>query len=347
MSNQYKAVLWNKQKKRYDLIMAIWIASFLLLFVVLNLIFQKEVTPETLIIRAFGIGAILLLHIILAIGPLSRINSGFLVLLYNRRHLGVTMFFMALIHGIFSIIQYHAFGNENPFISAFTSNTEYDSFFNFPFQVLGVFALIILFFMAATSHDFWLKNLGPRFWKSMHMMVYVAYGLLIMHVMLGAVQNETSPFISGMLLMGVLIISGLQYYSARISAGENVLIADWIAVGSSGSIPENGAKTVRIGENKVAVFKYDDKLSAVSNYCRHQGGPLGEGKIVDGCITCPWHGYQYYPHNGCSPPPFTEKIETYELKIEQDLIFLNPTPHPAGSEIQPISIQQKTSRIHE
>ena len=26
---------------------------------------------------------------------------------------------------------------------------------------------------------------------------------------------------------------------------------------------------------------------------------------MDGCITCPWHGYQYLPHNGQSPPPFT------------------------------------------
>ena len=29
-------------------------------------------------------------------------------------------------------------------------------------------------------------------------------------------------------------------------------------------------------------------------------GPLGEGKIVDGCITCPWHGFQYRPQDGCT-----------------------------------------------
>jgi nitrite reductase/ring-hydroxylating ferredoxin subunit len=29
-----------------------------------------------------------------------------------------------------------------------------------------------------------------------------------------------------------------------------------------------------------------------------QNGPLGEGRIVDGCITCPWHGYQYRPDTG-------------------------------------------------
>jgi hypothetical protein len=33
---------------------------------------------------------------------------------------------------------------------------------------------------------------------------------------------------------------------------------------------------------------------------------LGEGKIVDGCITCPWHGYQYRPADGVAGP-FTER----------------------------------------
>src|SRR5207244_11429254 len=57
-------------------------------------------------------------------------------------------------------------------------------------RVLGFFALIILLLMAATSHDFWLSTLSPRIWKSIHMLVYVAYALVIMHVMLGAIQLE-------------------------------------------------------------------------------------------------------------------------------------------------------------
>jgi RNA polymerase sigma factor (sigma-70 family) len=33
------------------------------------------------------------------------------------------------------------------------------------------------------------------------------------------------------------------------------------------------------------------------------GGPLGEGRIQDGCITCPWHGWQYSPHECASVSP--------------------------------------------
>ena len=78
-----------------------------------------------------------------------------------------------------------------------------------------------------------------------------------------------------------------------------------------------------LGAEKIAVFRYDGKISAVSNVCRHQMGPLGEGKIVDGCITCPWHGYQYSPQDGCAPAPFKEKLHTYPLQLMGNKIFIS------------------------
>ena len=92
------------------------------------------------------------------------------------------------------------------------------------------------------------------------------------------------------------------------------------------------------GEN-IAVFKYDGKLSAIHNVCKHQNGPLGEGKIVDGCITCPWHGYQYLPENGQSPPPFTEKVKTYDVRVNGDTVYVNPKPHAEGTSRPPAVIE--------
>jgi len=44
--------------------------------------------------------------------------------------------------------------------------------------VLGIAALLVLFVMAATSHDFWLSFLTPPVWKALHMSLYAAYGLV-------------------------------------------------------------------------------------------------------------------------------------------------------------------------
>ena len=342
MSVSYTSILWNKNKKRYDLAILIGIVGFIAVFTLLNLSLNPDVTFETNLIRSFGWLSILLLHVILIIGPLARINPKFNIILYNRRHLGVTMFLMGLIHGGFSILQFHSLGDMNAIRSVFLSNVQYGSLSFFPFQTLGFFGLLILALMAASSHDFWLKNLGMKTWKALHMLVYVAYGLLIMHIALGALQNETSPIISAIIFFGFSLIATVHLVAGVRESkmdNENVSSDSFVAVCKVDEIMDDRAKIFTISGERVAVFKYDGKLSAVNNVCRHQGGPLGEGKVIDGCITCPWHGYQYLPGNGQSPPPFTEKVETYQLKLEGDQVLIDPKPNEPGTPVDPIKYE--------
>jgi nitrite reductase/ring-hydroxylating ferredoxin subunit len=111
--------------------------------------------------------------------------------------------------------------------------------------------------------------------------------------------------------------------SAAIAAGGFVEVCDF------DSIPENRAKVVTLGEERVAVFRHNGKVSALSNVCRHQNGPLGEGRIIDGCVTCPWHGYQYDPETGMSPPPFTDQVPTYRTRISGNKVLVHPAPQGA------------------
>jgi|TARA_R110002110_G_scaffold58543_2_gene166272 sulfoxide reductase heme-binding subunit YedZ len=339
MGLDYKLVLWNKHKKTYDKTIVLSMLLYVILFTVITLILNSETSIETLVIRAFGSLAIVMLHIILVIGPLARLNSNFLPILYNRRHLGVSMFIAALIHGGFSMFQFHALGDVNPVYSVFTSNMDYGSLTNFPFQVLGFFALLILFIMASTSHDFFLSNLSAVVWKRLHMMVYIAYALIIAHVFLGAFQQETSPFTIGILVVGFFIIASLHLITAfregKIDSAKTIEKEGWLKVCNIDEIEEDRAKIFTVTNERVAIFKYDGKLSAIHNVCKHQGGPLGEGKIIDGCITCPWHGYQYLPHNGQSPSPFTEKVATYELKLMENTVYINPEAFEEGTEVKP------------
>ena len=341
MGLDYKYVIWNKFKKGYDKAIVLGMLLYLILFVIITMLFNPESSAETLIIRSFGTLAIFMLHIILIIGPLARLNNRFLPLLYNRRHLGVSMFIVALIHGGFSLFQFHALGDKNPIIALFTSNMEYDSLSNFPFQVLGFFALLILFVMASTSHDFFLANLSAKVWKRLHMMVYAAYALLLGHVFLGNFQQESSVITVVFMAVGFLIVAVLHLASGfkewRLDRAIFKEEDGWLEVCNVNEIEENRAKIFTVGKERVAVFKYDGKLSAIENVCKHQGGPLGEGKIIDGCITCPWHGYQYLPHNGQSPPPFTEKVATYELKLKGDRVCINVRAFEEGTEVAPVN----------
>src|SRR3979411_1104617 len=114
MSHQYQAIGWNRQKRLYDAMIAAGVVVYVGIFVGVGAWLFPNATAETLLIRAFGTAAFLLLHILLCSGPLCRLDSRFLPLLYNRRHLGVTTFLMGLAHGAFAIVQFHGFGNADP-----------------------------------------------------------------------------------------------------------------------------------------------------------------------------------------------------------------------------------------
>ena len=347
MGHQYKAVQWNGNKIVYDLYMVAAIAVFIVVFVVVGLQTQPSghnADPVILLIRALGVTAFSLLTVILTIGPLARISPRFLPMLYNRRHLGVTMFIVASAHFGLALIWYHAGGPLNPFVSLFVSNPLYDSIPGFPFESLGFIAFLILLMMAAMSHDFWLNNLSAPVWKALHMLVYPAYVLLVMHIVLGALMTEKSMLYPIMTGGAFLFVSGLHLYTGfgewRADSGMKSLKANgWIEICAPLDIPDMRAVIAPLPKgDRVAVFRYGEKISAVTNACRHQNGPLGEGRVIDGCITCPWHGWQYRPDDGISPPPFTEKIATYNVKIENGRIFVDPKPNPPGTQTTPAVI---------
>ena len=343
MSAEYQAVLWNRNKKLYDLTIAAGVVVFLGLFVGIGVATRPQATIETLLIRGFGAGALLLLHVVLAIGPLCRLDDRFLPLLYNRRHLGVCVFLLALAHGGFSIVQFHGLGVLNPLVSVLASNGNYESLTQFPFQALGLAALVILFLLAATSHDFWLANLTAPVWKSLHMLVYVAYGLVLVHVALGSLQApERPPLLAVLLGIGFAGIASLHLVAGwreRAPAPAAAARGYAVDVCAVSDIPIDRARIFLLSGERVAVFRYraDDgeRIAAVSNVCQHQNGPLGEGRVIDGCITCPWHGYQYRPEDGCSPAPFTETIPTFNVRVGDGRVLVDPRPNPPGTRAEP------------
>jgi nitrite reductase/ring-hydroxylating ferredoxin subunit len=143
-------------------------------------------------------------------------------------------------------------------------------------------------------------------------------------------------------LAWVLSIHCIAGWRERILDGladERARKDGWIDVCAVDEIPEKRARIVSVAGDRVAVFRFDGQVAALSNACQHQNGPLGEGRIVDGCVTCPWHGYQYLPDCGRSPEPFTEKVPTFRTRIVQGRVLLHSVPLPAGTLTAP-------SRIH-
>jgi nitrite reductase/ring-hydroxylating ferredoxin subunit/DMSO/TMAO reductase YedYZ heme-binding membrane subunit len=335
MSAGFSAVQWNRRKLIYDGILIAGVALFIGSFMTVGALRNPPADMPAWIglrIKAFGTCAFTMLTIILAIGPLARLSPRFLPLLYNRRHFGVLTFLVALVHA-YSVVDWFAVqGALGDLATEMTSSPNYGKFIGFPIKALGLFGLTVLLLLAATSHDFWLAFLTPRIWKTLHMALYVAYGVLVMHVALGAMQEDRRIFIP-ILLGGSFALVALLHIAAawreREAAQQH---AGWLVVGPPDSIPDKAARIVVAPDGeRIAVFRDGKQIGALTNVCAHQNGPIGEGCIVNGLVTCPWHGYEYRLEDGCAPPPFTEKLATYRLRLRDGVVEVDPNALPPGT----------------
>jgi len=96
-------------------------------------------------------------------------------------------------------------------------------------------------------------------------------------------------------------------------------------------LQEGRVMTVTAGHKDICLSHHKGKYTALDNKCPHQGGPLGEGSIENGLLRCPWHGWDFCPHGGSSGD-FDDGLETFELKIEGDSIYVGLEEEPPHEE---------------
>jgi nitrite reductase/ring-hydroxylating ferredoxin subunit/DMSO/TMAO reductase YedYZ heme-binding membrane subunit len=342
MSVRYVPVQWTANKWVYDAVLVLCVVVYVWVFLRLGspaADVTRPVDGAVLRMRAFGSCAFLMLSLVLAIGPLARLDRRFLPLLYNRRHFGVLTALVALTHAVAVLDWYYAFSPTPPLEALLGSNTAYGRALGFPFEALGIFALVVLGALAATSHDFWLSFLTPPVWKTLHLLIYPAYAAVVGHVTLGYLQDADNPAFALVFGGAALGVAALHLAARRRIPAPPA--GDWVMVGRWDAIPDGRAVVVRLGgDEAAAVFRNGATLSAVSNACAHQNGPLGEGRIIDGCITCPWHGFQYRPEDGCAPPPYAERIPTYRLRLDGSHVLIDPRANPPGTAVPPLVLPE-------
>ena len=279
-----------------------------------------------------------MLTAILSIGPLARLDRRFLTLLYNRRHFGVLAFLVALAHALFMIEWYIARGALADLAGRAHQLARLRQVHRLSLQGAGARGPADP--VPDGRHQPRLLAaalLTPPVWKALHMGVYLAFGLVVLHVAAGRRAVRSSPCgpaswsAPGSCWSRRCICWPDGASAASTAARPPPARAGWSSDRRK-SIPDKGARIVTAaGGERIAVFRDGRQIGAVSNLCAHQNGPLGEGRIVDGCITCPWHGYQYRLADGCAPPPFTEKLATYRVRLKRGILEVDPRPLPPGT----------------
>jgi 3-phenylpropionate/trans-cinnamate dioxygenase ferredoxin subunit len=101
----------------------------------------------------------------------------------------------------------------------------------------------------------------------------------------------------------------------------------FIKVTKLSEIPLNGSKLVEVDMVRVALFNLDGVIYAIEDVCTHDGGPLVEGQVVNGCqVQCPRHGARFDIRSGAAVKlPAFEPTRTYTVRVEgQDVWMEQP-----------------------
>ncbi len=100
-------------------------------------------------------------------------------------------------------------------------------------------------------------------------------------------------------------------------------MSEWIEFGTIDDIPPLGSRIVKTGDGDIAIFRTsDNRIFALEDRCPHKGGPLSQGIVHGGRVTCPLHNWTIELETGQAVAPDKGCVRRYPLRIEGDTLFL-------------------------
>ena len=99
---------------------------------------------------------------------------------------------------------------------------------------------------------------------------------------------------------------------------------EWTPVLDEGDLAESPV-LVNAGGNDVMLYRNGSTICALADHCMHAGGPLHEGTVEAGRVTCPWHGSRFNLADGSLVRgPATAPQPSYETRVEEGKIEVRP-----------------------
>jgi methionine sulfoxide reductase heme-binding subunit len=99
-------------------------------------------------------------------------------------------------------------------------------------------------------------------------------------------------------------------------------VADFVRVADVTELEPHGQFTKWVGEHDLLVYRWEGGVKAISNVCRHFGGPVGFHKMKEGVFTCLWHNYRFAAKDGACLSHSNLPLREYQVKVEGDGIFV-------------------------
>ena len=126
---------------------------------------------------------------------------------------------------------------------------------------------------------------------------YVAVGLMGASWLARKRGRRGTGVLLGLSANAVVLVTG--YLGGHMSYSQGVGVdttafdsgpQDWTAVADEADLPVGEPVAVVADRTTLLLVRQEDRVAVLAARCTHRGGPLQEGAVADGCVTCPWHG---------------------------------------------------------
>ena len=100
----------------------------------------------------------------------------------------------------------------------------------------------------------------------------------------------------------------------------------WIDALPLTKLEANGKAVVRHGKKQILVVKTPSGIAAFPNRCPHEGYPLSDGVLTEGCVlTCNWHNWKFDLATG-ETLVGGDRLVRYPVRLEDGHVWLDLTP---------------------
>jgi nitrite reductase/ring-hydroxylating ferredoxin subunit len=106
----------------------------------------------------------------------------------------------------------------------------------------------------------------------------------------------------GVGMVGLMVGLGAAYFGGELVFGRGLMVdhnawangpEQWTRAMPLADLPEGKTREARVDGRAVLIYREGGQVYAIEARCSHAGGPLAEGEVEQGVVTCPWHGSQF------------------------------------------------------
>jgi nitrite reductase/ring-hydroxylating ferredoxin subunit/uncharacterized membrane protein len=103
----------------------------------------------------------------------------------------------------------------------------------------------------------------------------------------------------------------------------HLLESGWHELTAINELPEGRPVRKLLGEVPLLVVRQGENAHVLADRCSHLSGPLSDGDVKDGCVTCPWHGSVFrLSDGGVARGPATAPQPAFETEVRGGVLWV-------------------------